>query len=163
MHFLRLKLIKLINFRAPKMAKMVVLEVLESPKLISYNIWMTGKWWNLNTLLVKFEFLFFEKSFFRCWRCTSQWANPGQSMWWPQQRLFTSKPNRSKCRGCFLPIVSEFWLYYSYSASNLVIPRYVKHSTSMEDTVWKIRIFPFKFCLKSTLAKVQANENFLRI
>ena len=43
----RLRSIKCTKFRAPKMA---LLELLDSPKLISRKIWMTEKSWNFHTV-----------------------------------------------------------------------------------------------------------------
>ena len=48
--FWRLNFTKSIIFRAPKFVKIVVLELLDSPKLISRKIWVTDKSWNFSTL-----------------------------------------------------------------------------------------------------------------
>jgi len=51
MTFWRLKFTKSTKLRAPKMAKMAVLELLKSPKLISRKIWVAEKSWNVHTVL----------------------------------------------------------------------------------------------------------------
>ena len=43
LHFLKMKLTKITIFRAPKVAKMAILELLDSPKMISRKIRVTGK------------------------------------------------------------------------------------------------------------------------
>ena len=48
--FRRLKFIKLSILRAPKTAQTAVIELLDSPKLISRKIWMTKKSWNFYIL-----------------------------------------------------------------------------------------------------------------
>ena len=50
--FWRLKLTKIIIFRASKIAKTPILELLHSSKLISRKIWGTEKLWNFPTLCV---------------------------------------------------------------------------------------------------------------
>ena len=58
--FRRLKSTKLTIFKATKIAKKSVLELLDSPKLISRKIWMTEKFWNFHTVLLSpFWILFF--------------------------------------------------------------------------------------------------------
>ena len=67
LHFLKAKiyLIKKIQGRAPKMKKMAVLQLLDSPTLISRKIWMTQKSWNFHT--VKSELSLFQtKMTFAC-------------------------------------------------------------------------------------------------
>ena len=46
--FLKNEISKWKKFRAPKLAKTALLELLESPKLISRKIWVTGKSWNFH-------------------------------------------------------------------------------------------------------------------
>ena len=52
LHFYSLKLTKLTKFRAPKIAKKVILELLDSPKLISRQIWVAEKSRNFHTVQV---------------------------------------------------------------------------------------------------------------
>ena len=48
--FWRQEFTKLTIFKAPKMAQMTDLELLNSPKLISHKIWETEKSWNFHTV-----------------------------------------------------------------------------------------------------------------
>ena len=48
--FWRLKFTKSTKFRAPKLAKTTVLQILDSQKLISRKIWVIGKSWNFHTV-----------------------------------------------------------------------------------------------------------------
>ena len=57
LHFCMLKITKSTKFRAPKMAKTAVFDLINSPKLISCKIWKTEKSWNLHTLIVKANWL----------------------------------------------------------------------------------------------------------
>ena len=52
LHFLKAEMYQINKFRAlaPKMAKTSVLELLDSPKLISRKIWMIEKSWNFHTV-----------------------------------------------------------------------------------------------------------------
>ena len=52
--FWRLKFIKLTHFRAPKMAKMSVLVLLQSSKSISRKIWKIEKSWNFHSVDLTF-------------------------------------------------------------------------------------------------------------
>ena len=48
-----LKFTILTNFRASKKGKMTILELLHSPKLISWKIWVIQKSWNFHTVIMK--------------------------------------------------------------------------------------------------------------
>ena len=49
LHFLKAENWKLAKFRAQKMAKRAVFQLVNCPKLISRNLWMTEKSWNYHT------------------------------------------------------------------------------------------------------------------
>ena len=63
-------------------------------------------------------------------------------MWWPQQRLLTSKPNWSKCRGCFLPIVSEFCLHTVWKFKDFSISRILREINFEDSWSAKSAILP---------------------
>ena len=61
-HIWRPKFTKWTIFRAPKIAKMAVLGLLDSPKLISRKIWLIEKSWNFHTVILKWCVDFYKNS-----------------------------------------------------------------------------------------------------
>ena len=52
--FWKLKFIKSTKLRGQKIAKMAILDILESPKLISRKIWVIEKSWNFHIIILRF-------------------------------------------------------------------------------------------------------------
>ena len=50
LHFLKAEIYPNQKFSTPKMAKIAVLDLLDSPKLISRKIWETEKFWDFHTV-----------------------------------------------------------------------------------------------------------------